>query len=331
MRYNKDEVKEMNTQQSFTDIEYQGRRQRTKRDIFLETMDHLVPWQAWAEKVEPFYYPGERGRKPIPVERMLRMLMLSVWFELSDEATEDAIYDSYAMRKFMGLTFENGSQVPDATKLCKFRNFMKEHGLQKELFDQVQQVLRENHMEVRGGTIVDATIIEASHSTRNSKQERDPEMHSTRKGNNYFFGMRAHIGVDPLHGFVHTVVCTAANEAECKVAPQLLREDDTSVYGDAGYLKMERYVTDGIDRNYRICRQPGTFKRHYGDSLSWFEEHKLERRKVSMRCKVEYAFHIVKDLFHWRKARYKGIAKNQAMAYLLFGSANLYMFARIVS
>ena len=259
------------------------------------------------------------------------MLLLQVWFNLSDEAVEDAIYDSYAMRKFMGLTFENGSQVPDATKLCKFRNFMKEHGLQKELFDQVQQVLRENHMEVRGGTIVDATIIEASHSTRNSKQERDPEMHSTRKGNNYFFGMRAHIGVDPLHGFVHTVVCTAANEAECKVAPQLLREDDTSVYGDAGYLKMERYVTDGIDRNYRICRQPGTFKRHYGDSLSWFEEHKLERRKVSMRCKVEYAFHIVKDLFHWRKARYKGIAKNQAMAYLLFGSANLYMFARIVS
>lgn len=318
-------------QTTFSDIEYSNRRRKTKREQFLDAMESIIPWDHWVGLIRPYYPSGKRGRPPKDIEMMLRMYLMQSWFNLSDEGIEDAIYDSYAMRKFMGLTFENGSQVPDATKLCKFRNFMKEHGLQKELFDQVQQVLRENHMEVRGGTIVDATIIEASHSTRNSKQERDPEMHSTRKGNNYFFGMRAHIGVDPLHGFVHTVVCTAANEAECKVAPQLLREDDTSVYGDAGYLKMERYVTDGIDRNYRICRQPGTFKRHYGDSLSWFEEHKLERRKVSMRCKVEYAFHIVKDLFHWRKARYKGIAKNQAMAYLLFGSANLYMFARIVS
>ena len=318
----------MNIQQSFTDIEYQGRRRQTKRDIFLEAMDRLVPWEAWAKKVAQYYPSGIRGRKPIPVERMLRMLMLSVWFDLSDEATEDAIYDSYSMRKFMGLTFEDGSQVPDATKLCKFRNFMKEHGLQKELFDQVQQVLRECGMEVRGGTIVDATIITASDSTRNSKSERDPEMHSTRKGNNYYFGMRAHVGVDPVHGFVHSVICTPANEAECKVAPKLLREDDKSVYGDAGYLKMERYVTDGIDRNYYICRQPGTFKRHYGDSLSWAEEHKLESRKSSMRCKVEYVFHVVKDLFHWKKVRYRGIAKNQAMAYLKFGSANLLMLAR---
>ena len=209
----------MNTQQSLTDIEYQGRRRQTKRDNFLETMDRLVPWKAWSEKVEPFYYPGERGRKPIPIERMLRMLMLSVWFDLSDEATEDAIYDSYAMRKFMGLTFERGSQVPDATKLCKFRNFMNQHGLQKELFAQVQEVLRANGMEVRGGTIVDATIIEASRSVRNQEQKRDPEMHSTRKGSNYYFGMRAHIGVDPVHGFVHTVICTPANKAECKVAP----------------------------------------------------------------------------------------------------------------
>ena len=327
--YNLDEVKEMNTQQSFTDIEYQGRRRKTKRDVFLEIMDRLVPWKAWVKKIEPYYYPGERGRKPIPIERMLRMLMLSVWFALSDEATEDAIYDSYAMRKFMGLTFEDGSQVPDATKLCKFRNFMNEHGLQEELFAQVQEIIRANHMEVRGGTIVDATIIEAPHSIRNKEQKRDPEMHSTRKGNNYYFGMRAHIGVDPLHGFVHTVICTPANEAECKVAPDLVRKDDRSVYGDAGYLKMDRYVKDGIDRNYYIGRQPGTFRRHYGDGLSWAEERKLEHRKSSMRCKVEYAFHVVKDLFHWRKARYKGIAKNQSMAYLLFASANLLMLAPI--
>ena len=154
-------------------------------------------------------------------------------------------------------------------------------------------------------------------------------MHSTRKGNNYHFGMRAHIGVDPLHGFIHTVICTPANVAECKVAPRLLREDDWSAYGDSAFLKLERYVKDGIKRNYYINRQPGTFKRHYGDSLSWAEELKLERRKSSVRCKVEYAFHVVKDLFHWRKARYKGMAKNQSMAYLLFGSANLLMLARM--
>lgn len=318
----------MEKQQNFTDMEYTNRRRTTKREAFLEKMDAILPWQNWVALVAPYYPDGKRGRKPVEIEQMLRMTMLQVWFSLADEGVEDAIYDSYAMKSFMGIDFSAGEQVPDATTLCKFRKLLNEHGLQKKFFDQVQELLAKEGKLVSGGTIVDATIINAPDSTKNREKQRDPEMHSVKKNNKWYFGMRAHIGVDPVHGFVHTVVSTAANEAECKVAPRLLRPDDTVVYGDAGYLKMDRYVTDGVKREYRINRQRGTFKRHYGDGLSWQYEKELEKRKSSVRCKVEYVFHIVKDLFHWRKTCYKGIYKNDCHAHLLFASANLYMLAK---
>lgn len=318
----------MEKQQNFTDMEYTNRRRTTKREAFLEKMDAILPWQNWVALVAPYYPDGKRGRKPVEIEQMLRMTMLQVWFSLADEGVEDAIYDSYAMKSFMGIDFSAGEQVPDATTLCKFRKLLNEHGLQKKFFDQVQELLAKEGKLVSGGTIVDATIINAPDSTKNREKQRDPEMHSVKKNNKWYFGMRAHIGVDPVHGFVHTVVSTAANEAECKVAPRLLRPDDAVVYGDAGYLKMDRYVTDGVKREYRINRQRGTFKRHYGDGLSWQYEKELEKRKSSVRCKVEYVFHIVKDLFHWRKTRYKGIYKNDCHAHLLFASANLYMLAK---
>ena len=318
----------MEKQQNFTDMEYTNRRRTTKREAFLEKMDAILPWQNWVALVAPYYPDGKRGRKPVEIEQMLRMTMLQVWFSLADEGVEDAIYDSYAMKSFMGIDFSAGEQVPDATTLCKFRKRLNEHGLQKKFFDQVQELLAKEGKLVSGGMIVDATIINAPDSTKNREKQRDPEMHSVKKNNKWYFGMRAHIGVDPVHGFVHTVVSTAANEAECKVAPRLLRPDDTVVYGDAGYLKMDRYVTDGVKREYRINRQRGTFKRHYGDGLSWQYEKELEKRKSSVRCKVEYVFHIVKDLFHWRKTRYKGIYKNDCHAHLLFASANLYMLAK---
>ena len=318
----------MEKQQNFTDMEYTNRRRTTKREAFLEKMDAILPWQNWVALVAPYYPDGKRGRKPVEIEQMLRMTMLQVWFSLADEGVEDAIYDSYAMKSFMGIDFSAGEQVPDATTLCKFRKLLNEHGLQKKFFEQVQELLAKEGKLVSGGTIVDATIINAPDSTKNREKQRDPEMHSVKKNNKWYFGMRAHIGVDPVHGFVHTVVSTAANEAECKVAPRLLRPDDTVVYGDAGYLKMDKYVTDGVKREYRINRQRGTFKRHYGDGLSWQYEKELEKRKSSVRCKVEYVFHIVKDLFHWRKTRYKGIYKNDCHAHLLFASANLYMLAK---
>ena len=180
---------------------------------------------------------------------------------------------------------------------------------------------------MKGGTIVDATIIEAPDWRKNAGKQRDPEMHSVKKGSKWHFGMRIHIGTDPLYGFVHTISATSANASEVKEAPNLLREDDEVVYGDAGYCKLDRYVTDGKQRRYEINRQRGTFQRHYGNSLSWQEERILERRKSRVRCKVEYVFHIVKDIFRWRKARYKGIAKNLDYAYLTFASANLYALA----
>ena len=315
----------MEKQLNFTDMEYSKRRRTTKREEFLNRMDQLLPWGQWVEVIRPYYPLGKRGRPPQEIEVMLRMLLLQVWFNLSDESVEDAIYDSYAMKSFLGLNFDRGEQVPDATTLCKFRKLLNEHDLQKAIFDNVQIVLEREGKQVRGGTIVDATIIEAPNSTKNSSGQRNPEMHSVKKGTKWYFGMRIHIGVDPLHGFIHTITGTAANVAEVKEAPKLLREDDEVAYADAGYCKLERYDTK--KRRYEINRQPGTFRRHYGDGLSWQEEQKLEKRKSSVRCKVEYAFHVVKDIFHWRKARYKGIQKNLNYAYLAFASANLYMLA----
>lgn len=317
----------MEKQLNFTDLEYSSRRRVTKREEFLQKMEQVLPWRAWVTLIRPYYPAGKRGRPPREIEVMLRMLLLQVWFNLSDEAVEDSVYDSYAMKSFLGLNFDQGEQVPDATTLCKFRKLLSEHDLQKAIFDQVQSVLEKEGKQVRGGTIVDATIIEAPNSTKNASGQRDPEMHSVKKGTKFYFGMRIHIGVDPLHGFVHTLTGTAANRSEVKEAPNLLREDDDVAYGDAGYCKLEKYVTDGKERRYEINRQHGTFRRHYGDRLSWQEEQKLEKRKSSVRCKVEYVFHIVKDIFHWRKARYKGLKKNTDYAYLAFASANLHMLA----
>ena len=317
----------MEKQLNFTDLEYNSRRRTTRREEFLKKMEQILPWKSWVELIRPYYPNGKRGRPPYEIEVMLRMILLQVWFNLSDEAVEDAIYDSYAMKSFLGLNFDQGEQVPDATTLCKFRKLLGEHNLQKTIFDQVQTVLEKEGKQVRGGTIVDATIIEAPSSTKNSNGQRDPEMHSVKKGTKWYFGMRIHVGVDPLHGFVHTLTGTAANQSEVREAPNLLREDDDVAYGDAGYCKLERYVTDGKERRYEINRQHGTFRRHYGDSISWQEEREIEKRKSSVRCKVEYVFHIVKDIFHWRKARYKGLKKNTDYAYLAFASANLYMLA----
>ncbi len=317
----------MHKQSSFTDLEYSQRRKITKREEFLNKMNSVVPWSNWVEIIKPYYPEGKIGRKPQDIERMLRMLLLQTWFSLSDEGIEDAIYDSYAMKQFLGINFNDGEQTPDATTLCKFRKLLNDNGLQQKLFSDIRDRLSSQGKMMHGGTIVDATIIEASSSRKNAEKKLDPDMHSVRKNTKWFFGMRAHIGADAGTGYVHHLSVTAANLAEIKVAPELLRTDDTVVYGDAGYLKMENYVKDGIERDYRINRQMGTFNRHYGNGLSYQMEKQFERRKSSVRWKVEYVFHIVKDIFKWRRARYKGLAKNTGHANLLFASANLYMCA----
>lgn len=317
----------MQEQYGIADIEYMQRRKKTKREEFLEMMERIVPWVAWVAMIVPYYPEGKRGRKPQEIERMLRMILLQAWYNLSDAGIEEAIYDSYAMKQFMRISFASGEQVPDATTLCKFRKLLNEHGLQEKMFKEVSELLSREGKMMQGGTITDATIVDAPQSQRNAKKERDPEMHSVKKGTKWHFGIRAHIGVDAGTAYVHHLKVTAANVAEVKVSPELLRADDEVVYGDAGYLQMEEYVEDGVDREYRINRQMGTYRHHYGDGLSYQIEKQIEAHKGRIRRKVEYVFHVVKDIFKWRKTRYKGLAKNSSFAHLLFASANLYMCA----
>jgi IS5 family transposase len=224
-------------QPSFTDVEYGNRRRVSRREQFLETMNATIPWARLVALIEPHYYkdrPGKRGRKAKPVETMLRMYLLQVWFSLSDEGVEDAVYDSYAMRRFLGLDFAV-EQVPDATTLLHFRHLLEEHHVGEKLLAAQNEVFDANGWIMRGGSIVDATIIAAPSSTKNATGTRDPAMHQTRKGNQWYFGMKAHIGVDAGTGYVHTVTATAANVHDLDEAVNLVRAGDEVVYADAGY------------------------------------------------------------------------------------------------
>lgn len=320
----------MNRQQTFSDMEYAGRKRITKRESFLRIMDEIIPWAEWIELIRPFYPKGEQGRRPRGIEPMLRMYLLQVWFNLSDEMVEESIYDSYAMRSFVGLNFFE-EQVPDATTLLKFRHLLEEHHLGEKLFQAINELLEANGCMMRGGTIVDATLIGAPCSTKNASGKRDPEMHSTKKGNQWYFGMKAHIGVDAGSGYVHTVVATAANEHDITKASDLIRKDDEVVYGDAGYCgieKREEIRSDaqksGID--YRINERPGQAGRlPEGYAREVLRE--LEHRKSSVRSRVEHPFRIVKVLFGYRKTVYRGLAKNLNRLHMLFGSSNLLMWA----
>ena len=204
-------------QESFSDMEYSCRKKKTKREEFLEVMDEIIPWDEWVEIIRPYYPTGKRGRPPIEIEIMLRMYLLQCWFSLSDEGVEDAIYDSYAMRKFMGINFFE-QDVPDATTLLHFRHLLEAHGIGKLFFDAINRCLEQAGRMMRGGSIVDATLISAPSSTKNREKKRDPEMHQTKKGNQWHFGMKCHTGVDAGSGFVHTVEATPANVHDVTVA-----------------------------------------------------------------------------------------------------------------
>ncbi|ANH35509.1 transposase TIS1021 (plasmid) [Ralstonia solanacearum] len=229
----------MKKQTSFSEAEYAGKKRVTKRERFLAEMEKVVPWTRLVAAVEPHYPKGERGRPPIGLQRMLRIYFLQQWYGLSDEGLEDALYDSMAMRAFAGidLAVEN---VPDATTLLKFRRLLVEHDLTGKLFDEIGIMLCERGLMMREGTIVDATIIEAPPSTKNAKKSRDPEMHQTKKGNEWHFGMKAHIGVDASSGLVHSVVGTAANESDVSQAHALLHGHEEDAFGDAGYTGVEK-------------------------------------------------------------------------------------------
>ena len=315
-------------QQTFSDIEYSGRKRKTKREEFLEIMNEIIPWEEWIEFIVPYYYKGKRGRPPKGIEKMLRMYLLQKWFNLSDEGVEDAIYDSHAMRKFMGINFFE-EQVPDATTLLKFRHIMEKNKLGQVLFNAIRNGLEKSGHIMHGGTIVDATIIEAPSSTKNAGKTRDPEMHQTKKGNEWHFGMKMHVGVDAGTGYVHTIEATSANEHDITVASKLLREDDRVFYGDSAYLGIEKCPEIQGDAkksaiDYRINQRPGKIaNKPQSPGKDW--DRYIEYKKSAVRSKVEHPFRIVKGIFGYRKVVYRGLSKNLNRFYMLLGSANLLM------
>ena len=318
------------SQQSFSDMEYSLRKRTTKREEFLNIMDEIIPWDEWVDIIKPHYPSGRRGRPPKGIEKMLRMYLLQCWFNLSDEGVEDAIYDSYAFRKFMGINFLE-EQAPDATTLLHFRHMMEESKIGEQLFRAINYVIEQSGYMMRGGTIVDATIIDAPSSTKNAEKARDPEMHQTKKGNEWRFGMKCHAGVDAGSGLVHTIEVTAANVHDINITAKLIREDDEVVYGDSGYLGIEK--REEIQSNehlaaidYRINRRPGKLPKVSDNAIDW--ERYIENRKSSTRCKAEHLFHIIKNLFGYSKVVYRGLSKNLNRLYILCASANLAVLAR---
>ena len=319
----------MARQTTFSDIESASRRRTTKRDEFLRRMDAAIPWAALVAVVKPHYSEGRRGRKPVGIERMLRMYFLQLWFNLSDEGVEEAVYDSRAFSEFMGISFGPGDQVPDATTLLKFRRIIESKGLAKEILGCVNAILESEGVMMRGGSIVDATIIQAPSSTKNASGERDPEMHQTKKGEQWYFGMKAHIGVDAGSGLVHTAEFTAANEHDVTAAHRLLRDDDEFCYADSGYTGVAKREEVASDERlskveWIVAEKPSRIKGKKGLAV----EHDVESRKASVRSKVEHAFLIVKRQFGYAKCRYRGIEKNGCALTVLFALANVEMCSR---
>ena len=315
-------------QASFSELEYAAKKKVTRRDRFLGEINVVTPWSELVAQIQSFYPKGEgRGRPPVSVERMLRMYIAQQCFGLSDEGIEDAIYDSQAIRGFVGIDLSRES-APDATTLLKFRRLLEEHKLTERIFAAINTLLAVKGLMLREGTVVDATIIAAPSSTKNQSGERDPEMHQTKKGNQWHFGMKAHIGVDAESGITHTLVTTPANTNDVTQAHALLHGEETVAFGDSGYQGVEkREENQNTEVEWEVAMRPGKRKALPKTAIGRLED-RIEQLKASVRAKVEHPFHIVKNLFGMKKVRYKGLAKNTAQLYTLFGLANLMIAKR---
>lgn len=315
-------------QGSFSELEYAAKKKQTRRDRFLGEIEAVTPWVELERTIAPFYpKSGGRGRPPIGLERMLRMYVAQQCFGLSDEGIEDALYDSQAIRRFVGIDLGREA-APDATTLLKFRRLLETHLLTESIFNAINAHLAAKGLLMREGTIVDATLIAAPPSTKNREGKRDEEMHQTKKGNQWYFGMKAHIGVDAQSGLVHTVVGTAANVSDVTQAQALLHGDETDVFGDAGYQGVEKRAENlETPVTWHVAMRPGKRKALPKTALGERQEW-MEHAKASIRAKVEHPFHVVKNLFQHRKVRYRGLAKNTAQLFSLFGFANLMLARR---
>jgi len=319
----------MKQQMSFAQSEYAGKKKVTRRERFLGEMERVVPWARLVAVIAPHYPKGARGRPPIGIERMLRIYFLQRWYALADEALEDALYDSQALRTFAGIDL-SVEAVPDATTLLKFRHLLEAHDLTRRIFGEVGAMLEERKLLMKEGTIVDATIIAAPSSTKNASKERDPEMHQTKKGNQWHFGMKAHIGVDAQSGLVHSVSGTAANVADIAQTHALLHGQEKVAFADAGYLgveKREEIATRSPQAEWHVAAKRGKVKA-MAEGLVKELTVQFERLKAQVRARVEHPFHIIKNLFRHRKTRYRGLAKNTAQLHSLFALANLVIARR---
>lgn len=313
------------TQMSFSDAEYAGKRKQTRREIFLEEMERVVPWEALLALIEPVYPKAGKGRRPYPIKTMLRIHLLQNWFGYSDPAMEEALYEVAPLRRFAGLSLTRGS-VPDETTILNFRHLLEIHDLAPKVLAAINSYLTDKGLLLRQGTIVDATIIHAPSSTKNAAKARDPEMHQTRKGQQWYFGMKAHIGVDVESGLVHTVTTTAANVADVAEVAELLHGKEQAVYADAGYIGAENRAPKR-GRKWHIAAKRGRIKAMPESELKEATKH-LEYLKAAVRSKVEHPFRVVKRQFGYQKVRFKGLAKNTTQILTLFALSNLWMVRR---
>jgi transposase, IS5 family len=308
-------------QTTFASAAWDKKGKVTRRERFLGEMDAVIPWKHLNRLIEPHYPKAGNGTQPMPQERMLRIYFMQQWFNLSDPAMEDSLYDSESMRRFAGIELSEDA-IPDETTILRFRHLLEKHYLTQAIFGQIRTLLEQKRLLLKSGTIVDATIIEAPPSTKNEEQARDPEMHQTKKGKDWHFGMKAHVGTDK-RGIVHSLSTTAANVSDFSQLPKLLHGQERELYGDQAYWSvLHRQAARERGVRYRVNRRPQP-----GYPLTAIQK-RLNRLRSGTRARGEHAFHVVKHLWGFTKVRYRGLAKNTARLFSCFALANLYLLRR---
>lgn len=300
---------------------------KTNKKTFLKKMDSIIPWEDWVSIINTIYYEGRIGKKPYEIELMLRIYILQNLYDLADMAVMNEILDSRAFSEFCGVS--SPDDVPNGDTIGRFRNLLIKHGIQEKIFAQIVSKLKDKKLILKKGTIVDSTLIAAPSSTKNAEKKRDPEAHSVKKGNQWYFGYKAHIGVDKDSGLVHSVKATAANVHDTQAVDDIIHGEEDELYGDSGYLNVEEHISETKQkqgREYHINRRRGAKKKLEPNDALIFEIE--EFAKSTVRSKVEHVFGVVKRLFHFRRTRYRGLLKQQAKFNMIFALANLYLADR---
>jgi len=309
----------MKQQSLASQVVFEKYGRKSRRELFLDEMEKVVPWSALESLVRPHYAKAGNGRQPVGLSIMLRTYFVQQWFNLSDPGVEELVYESAPVRRFVGVDLGIAA-APDETTILRFRHMLERHDLGGLMLEAVNVHLEAKGIKIQTGTIVDATIIHAPSSTKNEKKERDPEMKQTRKGNQWYFGLKAHIGVDAKEGHVHSVATSAASVSDCHMLPDLLHGEERKVWGDGGYQGQTEAIQEAAPKAQDMTCRRVRFK-HYVDEL----QKKRNRSKSSVRAKVEHPFRILKRVFGFDKVRYRGIAKNHHRLCANFALVNLYL------